>query len=255
VDTDTTLSRREATLRSAATTCLAGIALLQALELPSLFVQGRQLAILASVGMGTCIVLGWLLAAAPADAGRQLWRIVAGSAVLLFVGWAASHAFAIPGLARDRGNWTSMPGLVTGVLAVACLVVAVAAAPPSRAAVRSLAAATAVSLALALAVAIALVALGPGTAGGETVLASGGHIHSHGSPENAMVFQPLPGGHGGRYVYKAVATPHNTPVGIGLMAAAAFVFAYGAVAYLRRRSVPAGESLGLSGLDLDGRLA
>jgi hypothetical protein len=65
-----------------------------------------------------------------------------------------------------------------------------------------------------------------------------------------MVFQPLPGGHGGRYVYKTTPVPHHTPVGLGLMVAAAFVFTYGAVAYLRRRTTPL-ESAGLSGLELD----
>jgi hypothetical protein len=173
----------------------------------------------------------------------------------VLAGWAVSHAASIPGLASDRGNWASMPGLVTGALAAACLGVAIAAAPPTRAAVRGLATTAVVSLALTPAVAVAIVGLGPGTAGGETVLASGGHIHSHGSPESAIVFQPLPGGKGGRYVYKATAKPHNTPVGIGLMAAATFVFMYGAVAYLRRRTTASGDSLGLAGFDLDGGLA
>jgi len=97
-----------------------------------------------------------------------------------------------------------------------------------------------------------LIALGPGTAGGEAVLASGGHIHSHGSPENSIVFQPLPGGKGGHYVYKAKAIPHQTTLTFGLIVSAAFVFAYGTVVYLRRRSAPA-ESLGLG--VIDGRLA
>jgi len=235
--------------------CLAGIAFLQALELPSLLAQGRQLAVLSLAAMGLCIVLGWLLAATPDGVGRKLWHAVAGIAALLLAGWAVSHAASLPGLASDRGDWASMPGLVTGALAAVCLGVAIAAAPPTRSAVRGLATAAVVSVALTPAVAVAIVALGPGTAGGETVLASGGHIHSHGSPESAIVFQPLPGGTGGRYVYKATAKPHNTPVGIGLMAAATFVFMYGAVAYLRRRTTVSGDSLGLVGLDLDGRLA
>jgi hypothetical protein len=255
VETDTALSRREATLRSAATICLAGIAFLQALELPSLFAQGRQLAVLSLVAMGLCIVLGWLLAATPSGAGRQLWHAVAGIAALVLVGWALSHAASLPGLASDRGDWASMPGLITGVLAAVCLGVAIVAAPPTRSAIRGLATATAVSIALAPAVAVAIVGLGPGTAGGETVLASGGHIHSHGSPESAIIFQPLPGGHGGRYVYKTTAKPRTTPVGFGLMAAATFVFIYGAVAYLRRRTTVTSDSVGLSGLDLDGGLA
>jgi hypothetical protein len=255
VETETALSRREATLRSAATICLAGIAFLQALELPSLFAQGRQLAILSLVAMGLCIVQGWLLAATPSAVGRKLWHAVAGTATLLLIGWLVSHATAVPGLASDRGHWASMPGLVTGVLALVCLGVAIVAAPPTRSAIRGLATATAVSLAIAPAAAAAVVALGPGTAGGETVLASGGHIHSHGSPESAIVFQPLPGGKGGRYVYKATAKPHNTPVGVGLMVAATFIFVYGAVAYLRRRSTISSDSVGLSGLGIGGGLA
>jgi hypothetical protein len=248
VDTDTPLSRREATLRSAATTCLAGIALLQAIELPPLFVQGRQLAVLSLLAMGICIVLGWLLAAAPAGAGRQLWQVVAGTSALVLTAWAVSHVAAIPGLASDGGNWLSMPGLISGGLAAACLGVAIAAAPPTFAAMRGLAAAAAVVLAIAPVAAIGVVALGPGTAGGETVLASGGHIHSHGSPENSIVYR------NGRYVFKTSAPPRNTPVGLGLMIAATFVFTYGAVAYLRRRSMPS-ESMGLSGIDLEGGLA
>jgi hypothetical protein len=80
------------------------------------------------------------------------------------------------------------------------------------------------------------------------VLASGGHIHSHGSPESAIVFQPLPGGHGGHYVYKAKSIPHQTTLTFGLIVTAAFVFTYGAVVYLRRRTAPV-ESLGLGVID------
>ena len=83
------------------------------------------------------------------------------------------------------------------------------------------------------------------------MLASGGHIHSHGSPENAIIFQPLPGG-GGRYVYKTTVPLHHSPLGIGLMVAAAFMYTYGAVAYLRRRTIASRrESSGLAGLDLE----
>ncbi|MFL6063529.1 MAG: hypothetical protein ACJ72G_02530 [Friedmanniella sp.] len=248
MDTDTALTRREATLRSAATTCLAGIALLQAIELPPLFAQGRQVAVLSLLAMGICIVLGWLLAAGPADAGRQLWRVVAGISGLVLTGWVVQHAVAVPGLASDAGNWLSMPGLISGGLAAICLGVAIVAAPPTRAGIRGLAAASAVCLALAPVAAIGVVGLGPGTAGGETVLASGGHLHSHGSPENSIVYRD------GRYVFKTTTPPRTTPVGLGLMLAATFVFTYGAVAYLRRRSMPA-DSTGLAALDLERGLA
>ena len=70
VEMETTLTRREATLRSAATTSLAGIALVQAVGLPFLFAQGGQLAVLSMVAMTACVGLGLALAAAPADAAR-----------------------------------------------------------------------------------------------------------------------------------------------------------------------------------------
>jgi hypothetical protein len=75
------------------------------------------------------------------------------------------------------------------------------------------------------------------------VLAAGGHIHSHGSPENSIVFQRLPGDQGGRYVFKAQAAPRRTPVETGLMVTAAFIFIYGSIGYLRRRTSP-GEGSG-----------
>jgi hypothetical protein len=248
VETDTALSRREATLRSAATTCLAGIALVQAIQLPSLFVQGRQLGVLSLGAMGLCIGLGLALAAAPAGAARQMWRVVAGTAVLVLAGWAVPHAFTVPGVAGDRGHWTAAPGLVCAALGAVCLVLAVTAVPRTRQAARGLAIALVVLLALAPVVGVLLVGLGPGAVGGETVLASGGHVHSQGSPENAIVFQPLPGGRGGHYVYRAVATPHQTALGLGLIVAAAFVFTYGAVGYLRRRSAPL-DGVALPGLE------
>src|SRR4051812_47000172 len=115
------LSRREATLRSAATTCMAGIALVQAIELPSLFVQGRQFGVLSLATMAVCILLGWALAAAPANA-RQLWHVVAAAAVLVLAGWAVPHAVAVPGVASAQGDWTAMPGGAAAGLAAASLV-------------------------------------------------------------------------------------------------------------------------------------
>jgi hypothetical protein len=247
VETDTALTRREATLRSAATTSLAGIALVQAIELPSLFAQGKQLAVLSLAGMAVCVALGLSLAAGPAGAARQVWRVVAAAGGLVLAGWAVPHAFALPGIAGDTGHWDSVPGLVCAVLAAACLALAVAAVRPRRATMRAVAGALAIALALVPATGVVLVALGPGTTGGETVLASGGHqhsLHSHGSPENSIVFQPLPGGKGGQYVFRTQAPPHQTAVGIGMMVAAAFVFTYGAIGYLRRRAVSV-ERLGL----------
>src|SRR4051794_40291590 len=104
METETALSRREATLRSAATTSLAGIALVQAIKLPSLFAQGGQLAVLSMAAMVACVALGLSLAAAPADAARQVWRVVAAIAALVLAGWAVPHAFRIPGIADDTGH-------------------------------------------------------------------------------------------------------------------------------------------------------
>jgi hypothetical protein len=247
VETETTLTRREATLRSAATTSLAGIALVQAIGLPTLFAQGGQLAVLSMAAMAACVGLGLALAAAPADATAQVWRLVAAAAVLVLAGWGVPHALAIPG-AAGTGHWDAMPGLASGVLAAVCLTLAVVAMRPGRAAARSMAIALAVVVALTPAAGVLLVGLGPGTVGGETLLASGGHLHSHGSPENAIVFQKLPGGRGGRYVYRATAQPHQTPFSLGIVVAGVFVFTYGAVAYLRRRTAPV-DRMALAGIE------
>src|SRR4051812_34458072 len=237
METETALSRREAMLRSATTTCLAGIALVQAIELPSLFTQGRQFGVLSMAAMILCVGLGLALAAAPADAA-WLWRTVAAGAGLVLAAWAVPRVVVVPGLAHHKGYWLQMRGAAAAALAAACLGLAVVAAPPTRGAGRALATAAGVLVALAPGVGMLLVARGPGLKGGETVLASGAHLHSHGSPESAIVYQPLPGGHGGQYVYRAVPAAHQTALGIALILAAAFVFTYGAVGYLRRRSAP-----------------
>jgi hypothetical protein len=236
------LSRREATLRSAATACLVGVALVQAIGLPTLFVQGTQLAVLSIAAMAVCVGLGLALAAAPAEAARPLWRAVAAADGLVLAGWAVPHLFAVPGIAGDRGDWTAVAGAASAVLAAVCLAVAFIAEPPAQISLRGLLTGIAVVAALAPGVGVLLVSVGPGACGGETVLAAGAHIHSHGSPENAIVFQPLAGGKGGHYVYKAVAVPHQTPFQVALILAAGFMFIYGAVGYLRRRST-ADESL------------
>jgi hypothetical protein len=242
------LSRREATLRSAATTCLAGIALVEAILLPSLFTQGRQFAVLAAAAMAVCLGLGLALAAAPAGAGRHLWRLVAATAVLVIAGWLAPRVFAIPGLTHHKGHWAAAPAAACAALAFGALVVAVVAVPPTRASMRGLATALAVAIGLAPGAGALFVALGPGLSGGETSLAAGVHVHGHaGLDEKQIVFQPLPGGRGGHYVYKATVAPHQTAFGIALIIVAALVFTYGAVGYLRRRTA-AGESADGAGL-------
>src|SRR4051794_41970789 len=71
---DIGLSRREATLRSAATASLAGIALVQAIELPPLLAQGRPLTVLSLVTTALCVGVAAALAVAPAGAAPRLWR-------------------------------------------------------------------------------------------------------------------------------------------------------------------------------------
>jgi hypothetical protein len=240
--TETALSRREATLRSAATACLAGIALVQATELPSLLSQGRQLAVLCITAMALSVGLGCALAAAPAGATRQLWRMVAATAVLVLGGWAAPGAFPVPGLLTAQEHWTTAPA---AALAAVCLVLAVAAAPSRRTAVRELATA---AVPLFVTVAALLVALEPAAAAqGQTAIVAGGHIHSaaaapvsehlaHISYDNSIQFKP--GEHGGRYVVSVATPPHATILWVVLLAAAALVFLSGAVGFLRRRSGP-----------------
>ena len=235
------LSRHEAALRSAATTCVAGIALVLAMELPSLRVAGGQFAALSVLAMALCIGLGLALAAAPASVSRQLWGVVAATAVLMLAGWAVPRAFAVPGLGHHR--WAATPGALCAALAVGCLGLAAAAAPPRRASVRGLATAVAVVVAFAPGVGTLLVALGPGPQGGEAALARGAHVHSPaGLDETQIRFQRIPGGQGGHYVYRTVATPRQTAHGAALLVAAALLFVSGAVGHLRRRIAPPGPA-------------
>ncbi|MFL5882980.1 MAG: hypothetical protein ACJ782_23535 [Actinomycetota bacterium] len=249
--TESMLTRREATLRSAATMCLAGIALVQAIELPSLLAQGGQFAVLALAAMGVCVGLGLALAATPVRVARQVWGVVAAIGVLVFAGWAALRLFIVPGLSHHQGHWAGMPGALVAGLGVSCVVLAAIAVPPTRAAVRALATATGVLLALAPGAGMVLAAFGPGLSGGETALSAGvQHHHAHsGLDETQITFQALPGGHGGHFVYKATATPHQTALGVALMIIAALVFIYGAVGYLRRRSAPGASSMDFSNLE------
>jgi hypothetical protein len=212
----------------------------QAIDLPLLSAQGGRFAVLSIAAIALCVGLGLALAAAPADAARQLWRLVAAAAVLVLAGWAAPRAFAVPGLAHHQGHWTAPAGAACAVPAAGCLVLAVFAVPVSlRRSARGLATAVVVLVALAPGAGTLLVALGPGLQGGETSLAAGVHVHSHaGLDESQIRFEPIAGGRGGHYVYRTAAPPHRTAVGVALVVAAAFVFAYGAVGCLRRRRAP-----------------
>lgn len=232
------LGRREAMLRAAAVACLTGLALVQAIGLAALLAQSRLLGVLSLTGMALCIALGWTLVAAPDHASRQLWRLVAAAAVLVLAGWAASRAFGVPGLPEPRGRWTAMAGAVSAALASAALVLALVAAPPTRASARALVTAAVLLAALAPGAGVLLVSAAPGPKGGEATLAAGGHTHGHGQAQRDPVihFQPGSGRDGGRFVISTTARPRPSALDVALVVAAALIFLFGSVACLRQRS-------------------
>jgi hypothetical protein len=229
------LSRREANLRSAATTCLAGIALVQAIELPSLYGEGRQFAGLAILAGIICVGLGVAFAAASETAGRHLWRLTGVLSLLVVAGWLVPRVWSIPGAVHHQGHWVVSPGGAAAVMALIALVVSVVAIRPGRSSVRGVLTGAAVLLAFTPGIGALLVALGPGLSGGLTSLAAGHHEH-HGLDETLIKFQPIAGGHGGHYVYKASVPPHQTAIGVALIVIAALVFTYGTLGFLRRRA-------------------
>jgi hypothetical protein len=229
-ETETALSRREATLRSLAAACLAGIALAQAIGLPALLSGRGQFAVVSLDAMALCVALSVALAAAPASASRALWRVVGALSALVLGGWTLAHAVALPGAAA--GAWTALPGAGGGVLAAACLVLAVAARrTPGSARGRV---ASALALALALSPGALALAQGAGAAPG----ASTAHVHALATAGDGDI--ELRQGRGGdHYVIRVDAPPAPPVLGAALDVAAAFVLVYGAVGYLRRRSAPA----------------
>jgi hypothetical protein len=235
LESATDLTRREANLRSAATTCLAGVALVQAIELPSLYGQGRQFAVLAFIAAAICLGLGVALAAASESAARHLWRLVGATGFVVLVGWVIPRLWAVPGATHHKGHWVVSPGSAAAVMGAACIVLAVVAIRPKRSSLRGLLTGAAVLLAFTPGLAALLVSLGPGLSGGLTSLAAGQHVH-HGLDETLIKYQAIAGGHGGHYVYKASVPPHQTVFGIVLIILAAIVFTYGTLGYLRRRA-------------------
>jgi hypothetical protein len=246
------LGRREATLRSTATVCLAGIAVVQAIELPSLFARGGRFAVLSMATMAVCTVLGVALTAAPANGAGPLWRLVAAAAVMVLAGWALPRAVTVPGLEHDGyggaaaagalQTWASPSGAICAALAVVCLAVAGVPRLGARPSARALATGLAVLVAVAPGAWVAAVALGPGAVGGEQSLAQG-HVHSHAGhaasviPE-AIEYRPGSGRAGGHYVVAVTRPARQTPVELGFIGAAALMFTVGAVTHLRRRSTP-----------------
>src|SRR3954471_13916971 len=238
----TFLSRRETTLRSAATTCLTGIALIEAIYVPALWARGeQQLAVVSMAAVALCVVVAWALAMARAGSPAGLWCAVGATGALALTGWAASHASASSRLAGALGGWAELPGGIAALLAALSLAVAVKAAAP-RAASHVLACAGVVVLLTLQPIAGAMRdSVGPGTTGGASVHASGGHVHSGASFDNSIVYQPIAGGKGGHYVVKAPpAAPHRTPLGLAVLIGTAALFAGALVGSLRRRGTIAG---------------
>src|SRR3954454_19833482 len=240
MDTDTVLSRREATLRSATTAGLAGIALVQALQLPSLFQQRGQLGILSLATVALCIGAGLALAAG-AGAARMAWRLVAATAVLVIGGWAAPRSFPVPHLTNlTTDHWVALPA---AALAAGCLAIAVVGAGSPKVLTGDLFKGGALLFAVVLALLIALSPAPPKAdpaefahTGHTTGLAAGSSAKTQPIYENTIKFRP--GRQGGHFLVPVPAPRHPTPFGIALALAATAMFPYGAVGYLRRRTAP-----------------
>jgi len=231
----TALSRREAMRRSAATACLAGIALVQAIELPSLLARSATLAVLSLGSIALCVGVGLALAAAAATASPAVWRAVAATSALVLAGWSLPRAVALPAPAGARGEWAATPAVACAGLAAGCLVLAAIARAPGRAGARRIAAASVVLVAFGPGIVALLVATGPGPAGGETAIAADVHVHASSiAPERDILFRP--GRTGNHYVTRVPAPPRAPAIGIALAVAAASMFVAGAVGSLRGRS-------------------
>ena len=224
-------------MRAAATACLVGIALAQALGLPSLLTRGGQSVALSAVAAALCFALSVALPVAPADASRPLWRAVAAASVLVLGGWALPRAIDLPGLAATRGGWTAMPGVACGALAAVCLALAAIALRPRRAGARGLATAAAVLVVFGPGIGALLVAVGPGPAGGETAMAADVHVHAHSTAAEPDI-QLRRGPTGDHYVTPVPGPTHTPAAGIALVIACALVFVSGAAGYLLRRTTP-----------------
>jgi hypothetical protein len=237
--TATALTRREAALRSAATACLAGTALVLGIELAPVLARSAVLGALLLAAMALCVGAGLALAAAPVSASQAVWRTVAGPATLVLAGWALPHAVALPEPAGARGDWTASPGVVAAGLAAGCLVLAAVAVPPKRTTARGLAAAVLVLVAWGPGAAAFLVATAPGPADGEAAVPTDVRAHVHAIAAEPVIVRRA--GRNGDHFVTPVSTPGRAPAaGVGLLAAAAEGFAGGAAASLWRRSARPG---------------
>ena len=177
------------------------------------------------------------LAATPAHASRQLWRVAAATDLLVLAGWAVPRAASLPDTSSSLGAWASMPGAACATLAAVGLVLAAVAMRPTA---RGLATAAALLLAIGPGAGALLVAVEPGPPGGEAAITADVHVHQHlTTGETDILFRPTKGNH---YV-TPITTPPNAPaVGVALVVAFAFTFVAGAIAHLRRRGAAPREA-------------
>lgn len=241
---DRVLTRRQADLRAAAVAALAGLALVQVVQLPYGVAQARHLGVLSGLLAAAFVALAIAVAAARAASGGAVWRAVAAAGSLVAGGWVATRLVAIPGSTGAIGRWTTVPGLASAGLGAACAALACrgSGARLSRAALATLAKAAVLIAALAPATCVLLVALGPGPAGGESTIAGAAGGHSHVHVDIAPGFRPGFGGHSGHYIYPNATPPQLPAWALALAVAAAALFVYVVAGVLRGRCAEASES-------------
>ena len=226
------LSRHQAVARAAALAALLGLALVQVIEQPYAFAQGRQIGVLSALLIAAALGVAALLFLAPQEKGaRPAWAAVAALAAVVLAGWTLTRLAAVPGVSGQRGHWTTSPGLASAVLAGLGLA---SAAVGARVAVtrdpfKAAGLAVGVLVAMAPAAVAAVVAFGAGPQGwahGHTSVADG--------PVKPGFFAST-----GEYVYPNAAPPHLPSWALALAVGLALGTWYLAAAALQRRAEPA----------------
>ena len=233
------LTRRQAALRTTAVAALAALALIQVIEMPYAFAQGRPIGVISALVVAACAGAGGLLLRAPARGARPAWSMLAAVGGSVLAGWCGTRVAAIPGVAEDAGRWTASAGLASAGLAAACLACAAAGAGvrPSREAALRVATALAVVAFLAPVAGTLLVATAPGPQGGHHASAEPGHARALATAAEEP-FRPGFGGHAGRYVYPNATPPRLPRWALALAIGVALSAVYLAGGALQRRAQP-----------------
>jgi len=227
------LSRHQAAARAAALAALLGLALVQVIEQPYAFAQGRQIGVLSALLIAAALGAAALLFRAPQEKGaRPAWAAVALVAAVVLAGWTLTRVAAVPGVAGERGHWTTGPGLASAVLAGCCLGSAAAGAGVrlTRETFKAAGMAVGVLVAMAPAVVAAVVAFGPGPQG---------WAHGHAAAGAEGPVKPGFFGQTGEYVYPNATPPHLPSWALALAMGLALGAWYLAAAALQRRAEPA----------------